>query len=1033
MQVRLFGELEAVAGGVPVPVRGAKQRTLLALLALRPGQPISADRLIDALWADRQVANPANALQAQIGQLRRTFGATAILTSEAGYALAVGPDDVDVVRFEQLVMKGQRLAADGELAPASATLGEALGLRRGEPLAEFAYAGFADTERARLDELTLVATEARAGAELGLGRYGELAGELEALCREHPLRERLWELLILALYRAGRQAEALRAYTEVRDRLVDELGIDPGPALRELQTRILAQDPSLAPGRPAPVPAARAAAAPVTVGNLRERLGRFVGRDAELAQLREAVRASRLVTLTGPGGAGKTRLAVEAAAALRREHPDGAWLVELAGVTEPDGVVPAAAAALGAGGAALASPQPAGSTTELIVRHLAGRSLVLVLDNCEHVIGAAAALTDTLVGAVPGLRLIATSREPLGIPGEVLIPVGGLAPAAAGELFVDRARAVRPGFTAGGPTARVIEDICRRLDGLPLAVELAAARLRALPLATLAERLDDRFRLLSRGARTALPRQQTLRAVVDWSYDLLFEDERRLFARLAAFTGGCGLTAAEAVCADDQVPASEILDVLSRLVDKSLVTTSGGDGEARFGQLQTLWQYGRERLVESGEADAMRARHGAYYRQLAAEAHQGLRGVTGPRCRDRLVAESGNLRAALDWYIATDDADAALSLASRMAWLWFINGDFLEGARWLGDALRAEGPRRPEVAATTHLWHGYCVGMSTSPASGVIECEQAVAALRAGHDRVRLAEALVIYATVLGFAHHFGRSLDALGEARDLLEPAGHGWLLGVHDLIVAWNLLSLGRLEDAEPLARSSLERFDAQGEVLLVVSPLNALASIAEIRADLDAASAAYEALLERCRATGQPIQVPFSLVALATLRARQGDDAVADALYAEAIGCSVNPWVSADAMVGQAAVARRLGDLPRARALLDAAGGHYRHIDLPAGPPRVLAGLAWWALAAGHPDQAAVFAAEAAEGASASGDPATQLLADTSVAAVKAIADPTRDHIEAFTALALRRAQGLAYRSLTDEPDVAALTARLALLAR
>ena len=579
MQVQLFGELEALAGGVPVPVRGAKQRALLALLALQRGQPVSADRLIDVLWGDGQAANPGNALQAQIGQLRRIFGAAAIVTSEAGYALDVRPDQVDVVRFEQLVTKGRRLAADGELAPASATLGEALGLRRGEPLAEFAYAGFFDAERARLDELTVVATESRAGADLGLGRHGELAGELEALCREHPLRERLWELLILALYRSGRQAEALRAYAEVRDRLADELGLDPGPALRQLQTRILAQDPSLVPAsalaRLAPVPAPGAVAAPVTAGNLRERLGRFVGRDAELAQLREAVRSSRLVTLTGPGGAGKTRLAVEAAAELRQEHPDGAWLVELAGVAEPDGVVPAAAAALGAGSAALASPQPAGSTTELIVRHLAGRSLVLVLDNCEHVIAEAAALTDTLVGAVPGLRLIATSREPLGIPGEVLVPVGGLAPADAVELFVDRARAVRPGFLPGEPANDVIKDICRRLDGLPLAVELAAARLRALPLATLAERLDDRFRLLSRGARTALPRQQTLRAVVDWSYDLLFEDERRLFSRLATFTGGCGLAAAEAVCADDQVPAGEILDVLSRLVDKSLVVAPG--------------------------------------------------------------------------------------------------------------------------------------------------------------------------------------------------------------------------------------------------------------------------------------------------------------------------------------------------------------------------------------------------------------------------------------------------------------------------
>jgi predicted ATPase len=1019
MQVRLFGELEAVADGVPVPVRGAKQRALLALLALQRGRPVSADRLIDVLWGDGQAANPANALQAQIGQLRRAFGAAAVLTSEAGYALAVGPDDVDVVRFGQLVAEGRRLAGEGEAALASAALGEALGLRRGEPLTEFAGVGFADAERAHLDELTLVAVEARAGADLMLGRHGELAGELEALCRQHPLRERLWELRILALYRAGRQAEALRAYTEVRDRLVGELGIDPGPALRELQARILAQDPSLTPASaPASPPA----------GNLRARLSRFVGRDAELTQLREAVRSSRLVTLTGPGGAGKSRLAVEAAAALGEDHRDGAWLVELDGVAGSGGVAAAAATALGAGAAAVPGAQPAGSATELIVRHLAGRSLVVVLDNCEHVIGEAAALAGTLAGAVPGLLLIATSREPLGVPGEVLLPVGSLAPLAAVELFVDRARAVRPSFGPDGPAGEVIEDICRRLDGLPLAVELAAARLRVLPLATLAERLQDRFRLLSHGARTALPRQQTLRAVVDWSYDLLFEDERRLFSRLATFTGGCGLSAAEAVCADERVPAAEILDVLSRLVDKSLVIPPDVGGEARFSQLQTLWLYGRERLTESGEADTMRARHGEYYRQLAGQAHQGLRGVAGPIWRDRLVTESGNLRAALDWYIATGDADAALSLASGMAWLWFITGDFLEGARWLGAALGAEGPRRPSVEATARLWHGYCVGMSTDPAAGVIECEEAVAVLRDSDDRTRLAEALVVCATVLGFAHHFDRSLGALDEARDLLEPAGHGWLLAVHDLIVAWNLLSLGRLEDAEPVARSSLERFDAAGEVLVVVSPLNALASIAEARGDLEAASAAYEALVERCRVTGQPLQVPFSLVALAALRARQGDDAAADGLYAEAIDCSFNPWVSADAMIGQAAVARRRGDLPRSRALLDAAAGHYRHVDLLAGPPRVLAGLAWWALATGHLQDAAVFAADAAEGASASGDPATQLLAETAVAAVNAIADPTPHHSEAFAALAQRRAQGLAYRSLTDEPDVAALAARL-----
>jgi predicted ATPase/DNA-binding SARP family transcriptional activator len=1031
MRVRLFGELEAEHAGVPVPVRGAKQRALLALLALRPGQPVSADRLIDVLWGDGQAAHPGNALQAQIGQLRRTLGPAAILTTEAGYALDAGPDDVDVVRFEQLVAQGRRLAEAGQPADASAALGEALGLRRGEPLADFTYAGFFDAERTRLDELTLVAIETRAGADLALGRHGELAAELEPWRRAHPLRERLWELLILALYRAGRQAEALAAYTEVRDRLAGELGIDPGPALRDLQARILAQHPSLGPASAAATPAPARAAAPLkAAGNLRERLSSFVGRDAELEQLREALRSSRLVTLTGPGGAGKTRLAVEAAAALRDQYRDGAWLVELAGVAAAGEVALAAASALET--SAFAGPQPAGSTTQLIVRQLASRSLVVVLDNCEHVIGEAAALADTLVGAVPGLRLIATSREPLGIPGEVLVAVGGLAPPAAVELFADRVRAVRPGFLADGQAGEVIEDICRRLDGLPLAVELAAARLRALPLGTVAERLGDRFRLLTGGARTALPRQQTLRAVVDWSYDLLFEDERRLFTRLAVFTGGWGLTAAEAVCADEQLPASEILDVLSRLVDKSLVTASDTRGEARFGQLQTLLQYGRERLSESGEADATRARHGAHFLQMAEEAHQGLRGASGPMWRDRLTAELGNLRTALDWYIATGDADAALSLASGMAWLWYINGDLAEGARWLGDALGTKGPRRPGLGATGHVWHGYFVCMSTSPAAGITECEAAVAALRTGDDRVRLAEALVFCAAVLVRAHEFGRSLDVLAEARGLLEPSDHGWLLAGHDMVLAWSLVSLGRLGDAEAAARSSVEGFDAQGEVWLVVSPLNTLASIAEARGDRDGASAAYESLLERCRSAGQRIYVPESLARLAALRAGQGDDAAADGLYAEAIECSFNPWLSADVMVGQAAAARRLGDLPRARALLDAAGGHYRQVDLPSGQPRVLAGLAWWALAAGHLQDAAVFAADAAQGASASGDPAAQLLADTAVAAVKAITDPTHHNIQAFIALARRRARGPTYRSLTDEPDVTALAARLTLAA-
>ncbi len=283
MEVRFFGEFEAMDGGVPLPVRGTKQRAVLALLALQRGGPVSAERLIDVLWGGERIANAANALQAQIGQLRRTLGAAAIVTSEAGYALDVGLDDLDAARFEQLVAKGRRLLDEGETALASSTLRQALQLRRGEPLSEFAYAGFADAERAHLDDLALVATEARVEADLVLGRHGELVGELEALCREHPLRERLWELLMLALYRTGRQAEALRAYSKARDHLVDELGIDPGPGLRQLEARILAQDPSLAAVGPDPI---QTVAVPMATGNLRERLSSFVGRSTELEELK---------------------------------------------------------------------------------------------------------------------------------------------------------------------------------------------------------------------------------------------------------------------------------------------------------------------------------------------------------------------------------------------------------------------------------------------------------------------------------------------------------------------------------------------------------------------------------------------------------------------------------------------------------------------------------------------------------------------------------------------------------------------------
>src|SRR5580704_892560 len=509
MEVRLFGELEAVASGVPVPVRGAKQRALLALLALQRGQPVSADRLIDVLWGDGEAANPANALQAQIGQLRRTLGPAAILTTEAGYALTAGPDEVDVVRFEQLVVKGRRLAADGEMEPASAALGEALRLRRGEPLAEFTYAGFFDAERAHLDELTLVAIESRAGADLGLGRHGELAGELEAPCREHPLRERLWELRILALYRSGRQAEALRAYAEVRDRLAGELGIDPGPALRELQARILAQDPSLAPASapagPAPAPvrtrpkaAGHRGDSPVPAPLLETKL--YVPRSRRglvprprLSERLDRGAASKLMLVSAPAGFGKTTLLTEwlaAGPAAPADQRAAAWLSLDRGDNDPVSFWTYVIAALrtvaaGVGENALAllhAPQPPPIETVLteLLNDLGAitSEIVLVLDD-YHVVDAGdvqegmAFLLDHLP---PWLHVVIASRADPALPLARWRARGELVETRAAELRFtpDEAAAYLNEMMGLQLTARDVAALEGRTEGWIAALQLAA-------------------------------------------------------------------------------------------------------------------------------------------------------------------------------------------------------------------------------------------------------------------------------------------------------------------------------------------------------------------------------------------------------------------------------------------------------------------------------------------------------------------------------------------------------------------------------
>ncbi len=509
-------------------------------------------------------------------------------------------------------------------------LAEADSLWRGDPLAEFAYDDFAASAITRLSESRLALLEERLDLELQLGRHQRAVVQLEQLVADHPLREGLRGLLMLALYRAGRQADALRVFQEGRRLLVEELGLEPGPALRRLESAILAQDPSLtlpAASAPASVDAGGAGSHPM----IPEALTPLVGRDAELRELRELFAEQRFVTLVGPGGVGKTRLALEVGRAAADGLSFGGCLVELAPVGDPAGVPAAIAAALGL-------PDP-NRIAEMIGDH----DLVLVLDNCEHVIGAAAEVAEGLLRRCPGLRLLATSREGLRVGGEAIWPVPPLAPDDAVRLFVARARASAAPIGLDDEHD-VIADICARLDGLPLAIELAAARTRAFPLTQIAARLNDRFRLLTGGSRTALPRQQTLRAVVDWSYELLFDDEQRVFERLAVLPGGCDLATAEAVCADDDIAVADVADHLRALVDKSLVIAVPVAGGVRFTLLQTLAQYGRERLTERGDAVRIRDTMARHYAQLCAQSAAAYTGDGQRAWLTAIDAEHDNLQ-----------------------------------------------------------------------------------------------------------------------------------------------------------------------------------------------------------------------------------------------------------------------------------------------------------------------------------------------------------------------------------------------------
>ena len=732
--------------GAPIALGGQKRRALLAALLLEANQVVSRDRLIDALWGEDPPDTARNTIQVYISQLRKLLPEGALETAPPGYRLVIEPESVDLFEFVRLSEEGRTALAKGDAAAAADTLRAALALWRGPPLADLAWEPFAHAEILRLDELRLAALEDRIDADLALGRHGQLVGELERLVAEHPLRERPRAQLILALYRAGRQADALAVYQRARRTLVDELGIEPSESLRKLERAILAHDPSLNAPEARPTSVRRVPTPPTPL----------LGRERELAALADLVRRddARLITLTGTGGIGKTRLAFELVRRLAPEFQHGSAVATLATLRDP---------ALVAGGIleALEIPEAGQDPEDVLSRALADSELLLLVDNFEQVLPAAPTLA-RLLEAAPRLKLIVTSRAPLHVAAEREFPVPPLAEDEAAELFIARAQAANPDFALSEQNAAAVAELCARLDGLPLAIELAAARTKILPPAALLSRLGNRLELLTGGRRDAPQHQQTLRMTLDWSYDLLEPEAQRLFAQLGVFAGGCTLESAEAVCSGD----GSILEGLAALVDESLLRQRETEtGDPRFSMLEIVREYALERLAASDERDATCRRHLEHFVALAEEAEPQLADGDQVAWLARLEDEHDNLRAALAFALDTADSSSALRLAVGVRIFWLGHGYLAEGRQALESAIAATGDVPSELRASALNMVGILAGEQGEFDAARVSFEAALGDAQAVSSTRTISRAL----SNLGNLAFFSGDLET---ARDLYEES---------------------------------------------------------------------------------------------------------------------------------------------------------------------------------------------------------------------------------------------------------------------
>ncbi|MFD9883203.1 BTAD domain-containing putative transcriptional regulator [Streptomyces alboflavus] len=964
MRFGVLGPLAVwTADGDPVTVPGPKTRALLAALLAHDGRPVSADRLIDDLWGEEdRPGKPAAALQTRVWQLRRALddaeprGRDLLALQESGYVLRAERDSVDAGRFGALTARAR--AAD-DPAVRAGLLADALGLWRGTAYAGFEDMPFARPVVARLEEARLTAVEEYAQARVALGAYGDVAGELGALVAEHPLRERLRAVQMRALHGAGRPGDALASYRELRVRLADELGLDPGPELVGLQQAILEQDPALGgPAVPAPrlTPAPPPAPCPPPAPGPRPRpdlpvpLTELIGRQDALAEVTSLLGSVRQLTLTGAGGVGKTRLALAVAAQAADDFPDGVRLVELAprGRTEPadapHAVTEAVMAALGIReetASETAAPGSPAAPADRLAEALGDQRLLLVLDNCEHVVEAVADLASALLHRAAGLRILATSQEPLGIPGEAIwavppldVPdpardadVADVARAGAVRLFVARATAAAPGFRLDADNAHDVATVCRRLDGIPLALELAATRVRALGVRELVARLDDRFRLLGTGHRGTPPRQQTLRAMIDWSWELLTAPEQTVLRRLAAHTDGCTLAAAEEVCAGEGLLPEDVFDLLARLVDRSLVVAADtGDG-LRYRLLESVAHYGAARLEEAGEAGHVRRRHREHYLALAERAAPQLRGHDQRRRLRLLDAEAANLRRALDEAVRDGAEQHALRLVNALAWYWFLRGRLREAVRSLEAALGT--PRRHTGTAAT---------------------PESVASARA-QARAWQAGFAVLVGDGADRAEWNGGAVELSKDIADRREGARAQWFLG-------FALFGVGDQAASEELIRLALDGFRALDDRWGLAAALCVRANQAHVRGDLgtleDAGRQSAALFAELGDSWGQLLTVE----PLAGLAQMTGDYPRAARLHEEGLRIAedLGLWPeAADQLCGLGSTATLTGDHDAARAFHERAMRIAAEHSFKPGVIRAETGLALGARRAGRLDAA------------------------------------------------------------------------------